>query len=89
MTEKEFSFYEDQKSIRKQKCLSVVEPLTDTEIKFKKGMDLYRSSVTHQLFIPAVKPIHLFPHRMKVNQSRQHYLNVHHQKKTFTLRLLL
>ena len=36
MTEKEFSFYEDQKSTRKQKCLSVVEPLTDAKIKFKK-----------------------------------------------------
>ena len=36
MTGKEFSFYEDQKYTRKQKCLSVVEPLTDAEVKFKK-----------------------------------------------------
>ena len=49
MTEKEFSFYKDQKSTRKQKCIPVVEPLTDADVKFQKRygseLQLYDSPV--------------------------------------------
>ena len=39
MTQEDFLFYEDQKGPRKARCLRLEEPLTSSDLRFRKRID--------------------------------------------------